>query len=234
MKQILKSMILLISLSFMGCEGMDEHYKEYLEEGTIIYTGRLKDIVAHSGDGRIKLSWTKPVDPRAETVRIYWANKTDSVVMKLAEYESGIILSPMDESSYVFELYVFDKYGNTSIVDMVPGDVYGDVFRQNLLNRKILSTKKTGNQLKVTFAKFSDTRYQGSEVVYTDTDGNQVTTYFENTYIQDPEDDKKMIQVTEFMIDNYQEGSLEYKAAFLPNENALDIFYCNSEVFDIN
>lgn len=234
MKHILKSITILLLFAFVACEGMDEHYKDFQAGGPIVYINKLESIITHSGDQRMKISWDKSKDPRAETVKVYWANQTDSIVFKLAEHESDIIISPLTEASYIFEIFVLDKKGNTSVVDIIPGEVYGDIFQKNLLNRRILSTKKTGNTLKIVFAQFSDSRYQGTEVVYTNTNGDKETAFLKNSYIPDPKDPKKQIQVTEFTIDDYQEDKLEYRAVFLPNKDALDLFYCDTDLFEVN
>ena len=54
---------------------MDATYKEFIEEGPIVYIGKVDSLKAYAGRNRVMLEWQKLLDPRAKTAK--YSGKTE-------------------------------------------------------------------------------------------------------------------------------------------------------------
>ena len=123
------ALVFLFIGTLASCDGMDATYKEFIEEGPIVYIGKVDSLKAYAGRNRAMLEWQKLLDPRAKTAKIFWENRTRSTELQLTDKAglTQVIVKDLAEGSYVFEVCTYDTHGNSSIMSEVPCTVYGDV-----------------------------------------------------------------------------------------------------------
>lgn len=133
------ALVFLFIGTLASCDGMDATYKEFIEEGPIVYIGKVDSLKAYAGRNRAMLEWQKLLDPRAKTAKIFWENRTRSTELQLTDKAglTQVIVKDLAEGSYVFEVCTYDTHGNSSIMSEVPCTVYGDVYEKLLFNTKV-------------------------------------------------------------------------------------------------
>lgn len=213
--KILSLGLLLISL--VGCDGMDETYKDLQGDGPIVYLGKLdaEEIFVQAGKNRIKLSWPALYDPRVQHTKITWANGTKEKDVAITYGQpTEVLLDNMDEASYDFVFYNYNDNGLKSVTVSTIGEVYGDVYEGYLKNRNLANAtyiESTGT-LTLNFPVLGDSTIVGTEFKWIE-NGETKTLYTDNTA------DSKVV------IENYKGSHLEYRCKFLPEPNAIDYFY---------
>ena len=86
MKLFKKLIFIFLSIgALISCDGMDATYKEFIEEGPIVYIGKVDSLKAYAGRNRVMLEWQKLLDPRAKTAKIFWENRTKSTELQLTD-----------------------------------------------------------------------------------------------------------------------------------------------------
>ena len=79
------ALVFLFIGTLASCDGMDATYKEFIEEGPIVYIGKVDSLKAYAGRNRAMLEWQKLLDPRAKTAKIFWENRTRSTELQLTD-----------------------------------------------------------------------------------------------------------------------------------------------------
>src|SRR3546814_21143656 len=69
----------LAGYGLMACDPMDDTYKEYLDGGERVYTGRVDSVETFAGYKRVGLSWLLISDPKITYCKIVWNNGADSI-----------------------------------------------------------------------------------------------------------------------------------------------------------
>ena len=116
MKLFKKLIFIFLSIgALISCDGMDATYKEFIEEGPIVYIGKVDSLKAYAGRNRVMLEWQKLLDPRAKTAKIFWENRTKSTELQLTDKATltQVVVEDLAEGSYVFEICTYDTYGNS-------------------------------------------------------------------------------------------------------------------------
>ena len=169
MKLFKKLIFIFLSIgALISCDGMDATYKEFIEEGPIVYIGKVDSLKAYAGRNRVMLEWQKLLDPRAKTAKIFWENRTKSTELQLTDKATltQVVVEDLAEGSYVFEICTYDTYGNSSIMSEVPCAVYGDVYEKLLFNTKVKTAVLKNDVLTVTFAASLEPTFFASEITY--------------------------------------------------------------------
>lgn len=163
------ALVFLFIGTLASCDGMDATYKEFIEEGPIVYIGKVDSLKAYAGRNRAMLEWQKLLDPRAKTAKIFWENRTRSTELQLTDKAglTQVIVKDLAEGSYVFEVCTYDTHGNSSIMSEVPCTVYGDVYEKLLFNTKVKTAVLKNDVLTITFAASLEPTFFGSEITYT-------------------------------------------------------------------
>lgn len=210
------SLALLVCL-FASCSKMDATYSEFLKKGETIYIGKADSVKSYAGKNRLKLSWLFIGDPKISKYKIYWNNRTDSII-QLFQRNPGVdsvnaIINSLKEGIYNFEIFSFDNLGNTSIKVEAQGIVYGAEYQASLLNRglKKASILSGTSIVNLEWLK-SDITDIGVNVNYTGIDGNQHKLFV-------PKD-----EIYSNLIDYKSGTSFNYRTLFLPEANAIDTF----------
>ncbi|RHJ81237.1 DUF4959 domain-containing protein [Parabacteroides sp. AM08-6] len=115
----------VVSGGFISCDNMDALYVDYLTEQT--YSGKITDLKAYAGTGRVLLTWTNPKDQISKKIKIvYGDDKQEKIIDTLVDevYIEGLTLG-----SYEFTVYTLDANGNSSI----PVSITKSLFTQSHL-----------------------------------------------------------------------------------------------------
>src|SRR3546814_6919591 len=120
----------------MGGDPMDDTYKEYLDGGERVYTGRVDSVETFAGYKRVGLSWLLISDPKITYCKIVWNNGADSIRIPVTR-SNGIdtirtVVDNLAEGVYTFDIYTGDDKGNTSLKVSAIGRAYGDQYTGNM------------------------------------------------------------------------------------------------------
>ncbi len=206
----------MLAAVLTACSGMNDLHDKYLENGEIIYTGRVSDATVRAGKGRVVMSCTIP-DPNAKNLKIYWNSRTDSVMLELPEKGTVdavlVEIRELKEGNYYFELFTYNKdMQNRSVVYNASGNVYGSKFQKSLRDRIIKSfvMDQTTRQLTLEWYGAIE-KSTGSEIRYTGFSGEQ------HLLMVPPGETTTILQ------DVNEE--IYYCTEFLPEANAIDPFF---------
>ncbi len=103
---------LLLIGSVIGCEDMDENYKQYLKEYN--YSSKVDSLRCHLGFERVALAWELPKDQKAKRILIeYGVDKQQKVFDHLID---TIVIDGLDAGTgYDFAVYTLDNADNRSV-----------------------------------------------------------------------------------------------------------------------
>ncbi|NLR77031.1 DUF4998 domain-containing protein [Chitinophaga eiseniae] len=162
-------------LLLCACSKMDDTYKKFITGGEIIYAGAVDSVKVFPGKNRLQLSWLL-TDPQVTRAKIFWNNKSDSldiVIKRVYETDTvNVILSPLAEGAYSFDIYTFDSGGNKSIRVSKTGQVYGDRYISSLLPRPVKNALYANGRTVITWGS-ADPHVTSTQIRYTDLNGVQ-------------------------------------------------------------
>lgn len=202
-----------------SCSEFDE-YKKYVPDGEIIYPAKVDSVKTFSGKNRIMLSWIN-TDPRIVKYRISWNLGNDSVWIDAGGNAGAskpdtirTIIADMEEADYEFSIVSCDDDNNQSVKTFVAGKVYGENYKNTLLNRGIFNSSALVGTNSAEIEWFEpDLDEVGVEVIYTDTNDQEVSFFMSR--------DKTLTKLAD-----YKEGTeFQYRTLYLPELDALDTFY---------
>ncbi|MBC9932638.1 DUF4998 domain-containing protein [Chitinophaga qingshengii] len=220
--------VMLVLLA--ACTKMDDSYKQFLDGGEIIYTGKVDSLKVFPGKNRVLLSWYLVSDPKITKCRVYWNQRGDSA--EVAVKRTGgtdtirLFLDKLPENIYTFQVYTYDNAGHSSVKEEVIGNAYGDAYIATLSNRPVRSAKYDAVKKETTIWWFGvNNQVQSVEISYTNNAGAET----------------KMVQVADSVpanprdplefrasvkLPDYKAGtSLKYRTSYKPVKVAIDTFY---------
>ena len=216
--------VLMAAVSFFcSCDGMDSSYEEFIKDGPIVYIGKADSLKAFPGRHRVKLTWRMGNDPRGVKATIYWRDRTASedIVLDRTQKTFEYIIDELEESTYVFEMVIYDAYGNSSLATEVTAEVYGETYESYLYPRscykysgKQVYIDKTLGEWVVTLNAIRDDTMIDTEVVYVDKNGVEQTVSWSG-----------MSQQTLVLKDYVEGNTVKYRSCFSPAEGAIDVFW---------
>lgn len=116
----------IVTGSFVSCDNMDALYVDYLTEQ--IYSGKITDLKAYAGTGRVLLTWTNPKDQISKKIKIvYGDDKQEKIIDSLVD---EAYIDELTLGSYEFTVYTLDESGNASI----PVSITKSLFTQSHLD----------------------------------------------------------------------------------------------------
>lgn len=212
------SVIALLYLT--GCGSMDETYRDFWDEGVIIYPAKADSVKTYPGNNRIILSWQLRGDPSITSTKIYWNNRTDSldtpITLTGALVEKiDVQLSNLPEASYAFDIYMFDGKGNRSIPVSTTGKVYGENYQKSLLVRYVTNAEYGSGKMIITWGNRVDATSVCTKISYNSTDGSQ------HIIFETPDAGSTVISDFDYNAGN----TFTVNSAYLPTPEALDTFY---------
>ena len=210
---------------FIGCENMEDLNNKFIGQGEYVYIGKADSIKTKGGRNRLELSWLLLSDPRVDSYKVLWNNKTDSIQGKLTKTEGidtlSMMFDNMKEAVHQFDIFLFDKAGNSSIRSAINGRVYGLEYERSLLNRTFETAKRNGKNLIIEWVA-AEKDVVAVEVEYLDNENRNVKKQIPGKAILDT------------LINFPVGGSLIYRTKFLPDPSALDAFYSSLRNVDFD
>jgi hypothetical protein len=215
-----------IALGFLGlmtatliisCSKMDD-YKKFTEKGEISYTGKLDSVKVFSGRNRVLIKGLLLADPKVVSLRIFWNNMADSLVIPVTKKSPvdsvSVLVDKLTEGVQNFVIYTYDNAGNKSIPVFKTGRSYGARYQASLFNRPIDAAFTDAKGItRVSWLGMDRlTGVYATELEYTDKTDKLVTL-------------KAPIDSTSTFLKNFKPGSsLRYRTLFLPDTSTIDIF----------
>ncbi|MCW9705966.1 DUF4998 domain-containing protein [Fodinibius salsisoli] len=207
----------------VSCTSMNDPYQDFIEGGEIIYPAKSDSVMFAPGKNRVKLNWIVS-DPAIATTKIYWRNKTDSVIVDVEAAKATSIsdtlsveINNIAEGVYTFQFINFDNDGNASVSTEVTGQVYGDAYQQTLLPRLVSSSSFNvmKNKLTVVWGPPSSSDLFDTQLNYMDDSG------MEHAIIVPREQDSTVLK-------NYALGNgFNHSTYYVPDSLAIDTFSTN-------
>lgn|SRR5690606_1977245 len=212
--------MLTIGIGFFsaGCQKQDHAYRDFIADGERIYIGKVTDLEAKAGNGRVKLSWTV-FDSRVKTIKIKFNDDLDSVMLNLNKTDQidymETIISDLDERTYTFKVYALDGKGNQSVVKAIDGQSFGANYQSTLNNRIITGRTISGVNTTINWVSVNtDSNIEETEIEYYDlNDGSLKTEVMP----------KSSTSVTLTNIDTSK--GIRYRTKYYPMPNAIDYFF---------
>ncbi|AXY73952.1 hypothetical protein D3H65_08130 [Paraflavitalea soli] len=180
-------LIIAAALSWASCTREDD-WKKYVPEKPRIYPGTATNPVPAPGKNRIKLTWQLVSDPTITQAKVFWNNGNDSAGIAVARTQGvdtvSIIIDKLQETSYTFDIFTYDKEGNKSVPVYASGRVYGSKYEASLLNRPVMNVNYMADAKILVIAwGTADTVHTGTKLWYTNESGSaQELTVDANTY----------------------------------------------------
>ena len=219
-------------VAFFACTDTFEVHEQYIEGGEVIYTSKVNDLVALSGNKRIKLVGTITNAFSVNEILVTWNSGQDS---KTFPYTNSaevtdtleLIIDDLEEKSYQFQVISKNSGGNNSVASTVFGNVYGDIFQTTLSAREVNSTSyNIATQTGYANLKLPTNLTRNTEVKYTNSDGNEV--------VVDAMEDNSQIALPQVDLTE----PFSYRTFYVPsakdalgNETSLDSFVSPWEMF---
>jgi len=200
-----------------SCKDIDSTFKEFVVPGGLVYPEKAVNPVIHSGRNRVEIYWLKGVDPSVTKARIFWNNYTDSVEVVIPASGDTIrtFIDNLEENNYSFYIRTYDEKGNSSIPVELLGDVYGDKYQSDLLDRPVVwSLMNSDGLLSIKWGRGSDGAY-ATDVKYIDPNG---ATVIQRIGINDTEDT---------ILLNNAATTYQCRTWYRPDPACIDTFYAN-------
>src|SRR5690606_26509950 len=107
--------------------------------------------------------------------KVFWNNRKDSIVENVVSTSSvdtvRIMFNNWEEGTYNFEIYTYDKHGNSSVKAQVVGRVYGDFYQNSILTRTFRTVNKVAtNHYQINWME-AEPEFYSAEVEYKGSDG---------------------------------------------------------------
>lgn len=140
MKKKIRTHILKIGVAimffalFVSCAKWDD-FKKYIEEGEIVYVGKLDSVKVLSGKERVKIVAQVKPDPKIRKAVIKWNDGKDSILVDITNNSLMEEYIPMSEGIVSFQLFTIDEHGNRSVAVPAIGRAYGPRYSASLSNR---------------------------------------------------------------------------------------------------
>lgn len=219
------TLLLVCLTAYWGCRKQDATYREFLEDGSIIYAGKADHINVYPGRNRIKLDWIIPADPDVDRAIVYWNNRRDSLRVEANDADEvramEVLIPDMNEGAYTFEIYTFDTFGNRSVKAETTGRVYGDLYSASLVNRPVASMMIQGNDVIIGWHPGDEQAY-AVEILYPHRDGT-----VHNVEVLSEE--------TSTVLENYVLGQpFRFRTLYLPHPLVIDDFYTDYEEVEVH
>jgi hypothetical protein len=179
MKNSIKWFLSIAVLGIIDVSCTDsEEYKKYLKGGEIVYPQKAYSVKTFPGKNRIELEWVL-TNPRVVSCDVFYEQSgiKDSVKVDVSSQiyfndTIHVIISNLEETTYIFKIISHDEFGNSSVVVEEEGSVYGEIYEDGLVNRVVKSKKTTAEGLEINWYD-PDTTEVAVKIQYADWGGNR-------------------------------------------------------------
>lgn len=230
--------LLIAGAMLVSCSKMDESYSGFLKDGERLYTGRPDSLLVSPGNGRLKVSWKLPADPKITTIKLLWNGRADSLILPVtrnAENKMERIVTDLSQGIYTFEIYAYDKDGNASIRSEAIGEVFGSNYQGIITNRPVEKAIHRVVEDPVSHVIISEDPYldwfgasgQVSEVTVEYIDKSDVTRVRKVRQIPNPiNPERSKIWADTTKLPGYKANSvIRWRTSYLPTPVSIDTFF---------
>jgi len=221
--------LICIILTATGCENMNDKHRPYIEDGEIIYIGKVDSLKAFPGNERILFRyWIS--DPRVKTLTVSWSLGKELLEMNIPAHSPtepfdvyiGKNEKTIAEGSYTFQWIARDNHDNTSIIFENGANIYGQRYKNRLSNRSLLGAEVAGNDVTLTWGGIMSDEEVGIRVSYTNTAEASIVkdyTSAEASSVVIPD-----VKLT---------APITYQTLYLPEPTAIDTFSTEPQKADM-
>lgn len=224
---ILMIAVVAVSSFFTSCTKPDD-YKKYLAQGPKVYPGNTDSLQAVSGRYRIQLSWLLVSDPTITKAVVFWNDRKDSLVIPVKRTDGvdtvRVIIDKLEEQTYTFEVFTYDKDGHQSVGNTVAGRVLGSNYEATLNNwavaqSSVIKMAPPYNGAVVAWNTFYLKGLIGAKIKYKDADGNQ-------EFLLVPADTTGQTSTVTSILEKFVPGdTFSYSTAYVAEGGSIDTFY---------
>ena len=139
------SLFLSAVLAILSCTPQDSKYKEFYDAAySVDYPQKASNLVGEPGYLCAYLSWDAPVSPTCTHAKVYWNFKRDSLEVDYAvpgvisDARVSVKVENLEEADYTFDVYVFDRVGNRSLVSEVLVSPRGPSILEGEIGRPVM------------------------------------------------------------------------------------------------
>lgn len=208
---------ILLFLMVTSCSKWDD-FKQYIEDGEIVYVGRLDSVKILSGKDRVKIKALLKPDPKIKQVQVFWNDRRDSASFEVDGTDSNGIFEeviPMTEGVVSFLFYTYDDAGNKSVAVTAVGRAYGERYQNGLSNRLVEDALVEDGIAQIEWADMDlSAGPYAMEVKYLTKDNKE-------RVVRTPISES----VTVLDDVSLSEKTVEYRTLFLPQSTSIDTFY---------
>lgn len=169
------------SFLFASCTGMDKDYKEYIQNGEIVYRAKADSVQGFSGKNRALITWKLKYPTLVTKCEI---REGDKVLAEIpVTYQDSIqfshILTGLNEKTYTFSIYALDADGNSSIKSNVIVDILGERYINSLRTtrsiQEVLKSADNPQNSLLVLNSISSAKVVGTDIQYSDMSGTLKT-----------------------------------------------------------
>ena len=218
-------LIILGGIVINGCKKYDDTYKKFIELGVRDYAQKPDSLKVWSGRNRVKISWLILSDPSIARYKIYWDNKKNSLsgdIKRTTGIDTvAVVINNLNEGVHYFDIYMYDKYGNSSIGSEVIGNAYGEVYQGSLLQRVVKNLTYNYDQVEIEWSQ-----------------GSSDLGFVELYYKDDNGDSVKLIMSADKETDTIRNLNMynrfKYRSGYLPDSLNIDTFYTDYDTVEFD
>lgn len=210
--------LLLFSI-MTACGPMDATYKDFIKDGPVMYLTKIsKDsLEVRNGWKRIQIIYPAVTDGRSSKIALV-TNGTDTLKYDLDKNgKTKITLNEMREGSVIFTTWLEDDDQSNSLSTDFTGIVYGEQYKNFLLNRTILSKTMKSGDLIVKYSMLMDSTLIASRITWDSGGVETAKVFFYNKNEVDT-------------LHNFNGNSFKMSTLYLPVKNALDSIWSEEKI----
>jgi len=196
-----------------ACSKMDSTYEDFIKDGSIMYTGSPDSVYVMPGNERLQLRLFLS-DKTAHKARVYWNNRSDSAIFELNQQSiADLTFEHLPESSYSFDIYLYDDKGNRSVKTTTVALVYGSQYLEGLLPRAIRNAIYQNDTTTIVWGA-TDPTVLGTTIRYINKSGVEKEVYSPLA--------QTSIALLDYDFEHHPDFS--YSTSYLPDTLAIDTF----------
>ncbi|WP_207534086.1 DUF4998 domain-containing protein [Desertivirga arenae] len=216
------TLFFILGIIVYSCSKEDTEFKSFLNNKEVVYPGRMAKVSVLPGKNRVGFSFNPSPDPSVTKYIVYWNNMRDSIAVNATSHNTNdlikVVIPNLNEYTYSFTIYSFDKNGNKSIpLEVNNVKVYGSIYEARLLNRAFNGSSpyvlddNTG-RLTLNFGS-PDTINIATTIKYVNKAGRSV--------------EKQLLSnESSIQLDDFKPGTeIQYRSSYIPAQGSLDTFY---------
>lgn len=212
---ILKFSTLLFSFLLLSACDSDDSLAVLPQDESV---AQLKTFSIRPGENRVKVQGTVPAGADIREVVIFWNDQANSLSIPVSssneEQQFSTFIPDLEERVYDFEMQTINSAGAGSPLVSGASEVFGEGYRNTLLNRPVSTSNLAQSKLDIQFDGMDfSTGPIGIEVNYENTSGEMQNVFYP-------------ISQDRVIIDDYKRNTdYSYRTVFVPSPLAVDTFY---------